>query len=113
VTGGAADGWSGEIGHPVQQVAERGQMPDGYYNASTHYHYGITGPVPKQRCGIWAYMRKRESRVIAENGDIDRPIAKKFANAIRVRDGRLWGLIGHCKNLRQDLPRANAQTARK
>jgi len=98
-SGTAGGGWSsgtGGLSNSVQEVAERVQILNGYYNASTDYRYGINRPVPKQRRGIWAYMYKRQDRAIPNNGNIDWSIARDFANVIRVCYGRLLRLLGHC-----------------
>jgi hypothetical protein len=94
-TGGGWSGGATRLSQPVQEVAERVQILNGYYNASTDYHYGINRPVLKQRRGIWTYMRKRQDSAISNNGDIDRPIARKFGDAVRVCYCRLLRLIGH------------------
>jgi hypothetical protein len=97
-SGTAGGGWGGgtaRLSESVQEVAERVQILNGHYNASTDYHYGINRAVLKQRRGIWAYMRKCQERAISSNGDVDRSIARKFTNVIRVCYSRLLRLIGH------------------
>src|SRR5262244_364857 len=79
--------WSGGIGslnNPIQQIAERGQICDGNYNAGTYDGSGIDRPVSKQSRGIWAHMRKRQNGTIANDGYVELSIAKKFRNVVRV-----------------------------
>jgi hypothetical protein len=101
VTSGTAHGgWRGggtaRLGQSIQEVTERVQILNGYYNASTDYSYGINRAVPKQRRGIWAYMCKRQNRAISSNGDVNRSIARNFANIVRVGYNTLLRLIDHC-----------------
>jgi hypothetical protein len=100
MTSGASDGgWGGvatRLSQSVEKVSERVKILKGYYNASTDYHYGIHRPVPKQRRGIWAYMRKRQDSAISNNRDVDGTIARKFADVVRVCYSGLLRLIGHC-----------------
>ena len=63
-----AGGWSGSFGglnNGVQQISERLQVWDGYYNAGSHYRMKVDALPFKHSAGIWTDMCKRQNRKLA------------------------------------------------
>jgi hypothetical protein len=72
----AGGGWSGStagLSHSVEEVTERVQILNGYYNASTDYNYGINRTIPKQRRGICQENHRCQQHAVA-GGDVGRQV---------------------------------------
>jgi hypothetical protein len=97
---GTAGRWSGDIGtldNSIQQVAERLQIPQGQYNASSHYSLRIHGSGAEYIPSVGTDMSESQGGELSQYRNVERPVAKRFGNAIGVYCRRLIRLmIGHC-----------------
>jgi hypothetical protein len=96
---GTAGGWSGDVRRlddSVQQVVQGSQIPQGQYNASSHYSLGIDNTFRKHISSVGPNMSERQSGELSQNGNVELSIAMRFGNVVRVYYRRLiWLLIGH------------------
>src|SRR5208282_1108306 len=89
-TGGC--GWWGCVGvdkHSIQDLLERHEIREGCYNAGSHDGFPIKTARRKHWRWLGSDMRKGQLREAADDVDVERAIAKRLLDVIRVYYRRL------------------------